>query len=167
MSSGVAGRIVPPKSTGSTRSTSRTAQTAWHPKASLNHASIRAGSPAGTVSMKRETPNSSAWTAKRSRSASGSRAAWPAEEPPRDLRLVVDRAGEVGERPSVAHRDVPVLGNVRLEVVDLGQERLGGALARVALGEQRRRLRAKAGKWVNLEGRHRVRTIPLPLCRKR
>jgi hypothetical protein len=50
---------------------------------------------------------------------------------------------------------------VRLKVVDLGQERLGGALPSEPLGQEARRFAAKLGKWVDLEARHRPTTIPL------
>ena len=114
--------------------------------------------------MNRDTPSSAAWSAKRSRSASGSRAAWPAKSQ-LGHRLVVDRAGEVGDGLAAAGRDVPLAGDLRLEVVDLGQERLGRTLTRVPLGEQPRGLLAKLGKWVNLEARHRPRddtVAPMP-----
>ena len=77
--------------------------------------------------------------------------------------VVLDRSREVGDGLPAARRDEPVLGEVRLEVVDLGQQRLGVALPREALREQRRRLGPKLGKCMDLEGRHGARTIP-SLC---
>ena len=79
----------------------------------------------------------------------------------------VDGAGEVRDRLAAAGRDVPVVRHVRLEVVDLGQERLGRALPREPLGEQRGGFRAKLGKWMDLEARHRAPTIPSTACRRR
>ncbi len=83
------------------------------------------------------------------------------EEPAGHPILVVDGAGEVRDGVPAARRDVAVLGDVRLEVVDLGQERLGRTLPREPLGEQARGLPAKLGKWMDLEARHRPTTIPL------
>ena len=57
-------------------------------------------------------------------------------------------------------------GDVRLEVVDLRQERLGRTLPREPLGEQPRGLAAKLGKWMDLEACHEPTTIPLEVCRR-
>jgi len=85
----------------------------------------------------------------------------PGELPAVHPLLVVWRSAEVRDRLPAARRDVTVGREMRLEVVDLGQERLRGALPREPLREQPRSLLAKLGKWMNLEARHRPTTIPL------
>jgi hypothetical protein len=56
---------------------------------------------------------------------------------------------------------------VRLELLDLRQERLGTALPLEPFREQARSLVAKPGKSMDLEARHRGPTIPWGLCRRR
>ena len=117
--------------------------------------------------MKRSTPNSaglrSEEVAQRFRLAR--RVA--REGPARHLLLLVDRAGEIRHGLTATGRDVSRVPEMRLEVVDLGQQRLGRALAREPLGQQRGGLGPKFGKWMRFPAAALLRHDTLDGCRRR